>query len=279
MPFLCKSLRDGASDSPGRSGNNNVHEWFIISHEVNVFFANIGDIVFCSMNYRHLFFDLDHTLWDFDTNSRLTLSILYEELQLKERGVTDFDLFHKRYLVHNEVLWEKYRKGEIRVDDLRWKRFRLALMEFKIGDDNLAKKMAVAFLELLPIRTALFPGTRDALDYLKEKGYTLHLITNGFEKTQHSKLHHSGIAHYFEKVITSEGSNSLKPHKEIFDYALLKAGAEAPQSIMIGDDAEVDIRGAKNAGIDQVFVNHTGKSIDFTPTYTIHALEELKAIF
>ena len=231
------------------------------------------------MNYRHLFFDLDHTLWDFDTNSRITLSILYEQLQLKEKGVHDFDLFHQRYLVHNEVLWDKYRKGEIRVDDLRWKRFRLALMEFKIGDDALAKKMAVAFLDLLPVRTALFPGTRDALDYLKEKGYTLHLITNGFEKTQHSKLHHSGIAHYFEKVITSEGSNSLKPHKEIFDYALHKAGAEAPQSIMIGDDPEVDIRGAKNAGIDQVFVNHTGKSIDFSPTYTIHTLEELKEIF
>lgn len=231
------------------------------------------------MKYRHLFFDLDHTLWDFETNSRLTLGELYKTMQLKEKGIDDFDLFIKNYLQHNEKMWERYRKGFIKVDELRWKRFWLTLLDFRIGDENLAKEMAVHFLDLLPTRTALFPGTIELLDYLVNKKYELHLITNGFEKTQHSKLQYSGIAKYFIEVITSEGSNSLKPHKEIFDYALQKAKADSKHSIMIGDDPEVDIKGAMNAGIDQVYVNHIEKKIDFTPTYMVTSLQELKGIF
>lgn len=230
------------------------------------------------MKYRHLFFDLDHTLWDFETNSRLTLETLYASLSLEERGIDDFDRFHKCYLEHNEKMWDRYRKGFIKVDELRWKRFWLTLLDFKIGDEKLARQMAVEFLDLLPTRTALFPDTFTVLDYLKDKGYTMHLITNGFEKTQHSKLEYSGIASYFVEVITSEGSNSLKPHKEIFDYALLKAKTNATDSIMIGDDPEVDIKGAKNAGLDQIYVNHINKKIDFTPTYTVYNLKELMGI-
>lgn len=230
------------------------------------------------MKYRHLFFDLDHTLWDFETNSRITLEDLYQTLSLRDKGIDDFDRFHKNYLLHNEKLWDKYRKGFIKVDELRWKRFWLALLDFKIGDEKLARDMAVRFLDLLPTRTTLFPGTTELLTYLREKGYHLHLITNGFEKTQHSKLEYSGIAPYFREVITSEGSNALKPHKEIFDYALQKAGASASESLMLGDDAEVDIKGAMNAGLDQVFVNHIGKSIDFSPTYTVTSLREIHEI-
>ncbi len=230
------------------------------------------------MKYRHLFFDLDHTLWDFETNSRLTLETLYASLSLEERGIDDFDRFHKCYLEHNEKMWDRYRKGFIKVDELRWKRFWLTLLDFKIGDEKLARQMAVEFLDLLPTRTALFPDTFTVLDYLKDKGYTMHLITNGFEKTQHSKLEYSGIASYFVEVITSEGSNSLKPHKEIFDYALSKAKTNATDSIMIGDDPEVDIKGAKNAGLDQIYVNHINKKIDFTPTYTVYNLKELMGI-
>ncbi|MBL0134424.1 MAG: noncanonical pyrimidine nucleotidase, YjjG family [Chitinophagaceae bacterium] len=230
------------------------------------------------MKYRHLFFDLDHTLWDFETNSRLTLDTLYTSLSLEQRGIDDFDRFHKCYLEHNEKMWDRYRKGFIKVDELRWKRFWLTLLDFKIGDEKLARQMAVEFLDLLPTRTALFPDTLTVLDYLKDKGYTMHLITNGFEKTQHSKLEYSGIASYFVEVITSEGSNSLKPHKEIFDYALSKAKTIATDSIMIGDDPEVDIKGAKNAGLDQIYVNHINKKIDFTPTYTVYNLKELMGI-
>ena len=231
------------------------------------------------MKYKHLFFDLDHTLWDFETNSRHTLDELYDSMQLKSKGIDDFDAFHRRYLVHNDQMWDRYRKGFIKVDELRWKRFWLTLLDYKIGDEKLAREMAVHFLDLLPTRTALFPSTTDVLDYLVQKKYDLHLITNGFEKIQHSKLKYSGIDKYFIEVITSEGSNSLKPHKDIFDFAIRKAKADARHSIMIGDDPEVDIKGAMNAGIDQVFVNHTEKEIDFKPTFIVTSLSQLKEIF
>jgi putative hydrolase of the HAD superfamily len=231
------------------------------------------------MKYRHLFFDLDHTLWDFDANSRITLETLHQTLQLASLGIDDFDRFHQNYLIHNERLWDRYRKGTIKVDELRWKRFALALLDFKIGNDALAKQMAEAFLELLPTRTALFPHTKELLQYLKEKGYTMHLITNGFEATQQSKISNSGIADYFVEMITSEGSQSLKPHREIFEYAMHKTGAIPAQSIMIGDDPEVDIKGAMNFGMDQVFVNHVEKVIDFSPTYEVRSLKELENIF
>ena len=231
------------------------------------------------MKYKHLFFDLDHTLWDFETNSRHTLDELYDNMHLKSKGIDDFEAFHRRYLVHNDQMWERYRKGFIKVDELRWKRFWLTLLDYKIGDENLAREMAVHFLDLLPTRTALFPGTTEVLDYLVQKKYDLHLITNGFEKIQHRKLKFSGIDKYFIEVITSEGSNSLKPHKDIFDFAIQKAKADARHSIMIGDDPEVDIKGAMNAGIDQVFVNYTKKEIDFKPTFIVTSLSQLKEIF
>ncbi len=235
------------------------------------------------MKYKDLFFDLDHTLWDFEANSRQTLEELYHELELKNRGIHDFNLFHKNYLVHNDKLWDRYRKGFIKVDELRWKRMWLALLDFKIADEPLAREMGVRFLDLLPTRKLLFPHTIEVLDYLFNKNYRLHLITNGFEKTQHGKLKNSGLDKYFIEVITSEGSNSLKPHKEIFEFAFRKTGAVPEQSIMIGDTIDVDILGALNAGIDQVHVNHlTREPVPVNgklPTYTVYSLKELEGIF
>jgi putative hydrolase of the HAD superfamily len=231
------------------------------------------------MKYRHLFFDLDHTLWDFDANSRLTLEQLYNDLNLESRGVYSFDLFHKNYLVHNDKLWERYRNGFIKVDELRWKRMWLTLLDFKIGDEKIARDLGDRFLDLLPTRNLLFPYTTEILEYLTTKGYLLHLITNGFEKTQFSKLKNSNIDRYFAEVITSEGSNSLKPHKEIFEYAFERTKAKPEQSIMIGDNIEVDIQGAINAGIDQVYVNHLNLPPAIKPTYVVHSLKELEEIF
>lgn len=231
------------------------------------------------MRYTHIFFDLDHTLWDFDANARQTLQQMHVDLKLLERGVHDFDLFHKTYLAHNEKLWERYRKGTIKQDELRLKRMWLCLVDFKIPDEELAKEMSDLFLQLLPTCTILFPGATDVLQYLRDKGYELSLITNGFEKTQHSKLKSSGLNVYFKHVITSEGSNSLKPQKEIFDFAMDLAGAEASSSLMIGDSLEVDIAGAMTAGMDQVHVNFTGiTDKNIRPTYTITSLEQLKRI-
>ena len=193
--------------------------------------------------------------------------------------MNDFDLFHKNYLVHNEKLWEAYRNGVIRQDELRVKRMRLSLLDFKIADDELAKEMSIRFLELLPTRTILFPDTIEILQYLTTKKYELHLITNGFELTQHSKLKYSGLSVYFKEIITSEISNSLKPQREIFEYAFQKTAAKPEESIMIGDSIEVDIIGAMNAGIDQVYVNHLGIKPEVTPTYTVSSLKELETIF
>ncbi len=233
--------------------------------------------------YKHLFFDLDHTIWDFEANSRQTLQDLYHSHQLESKGVTDYDLFHKNYIVHNHKLWDRYRNGYIKVDELRWKRMWLTLLDFKIADEPLAREMGIDFLDLLPTRKILFPYTFEILDYLAAKKYQLHLITNGFEKTQHSKLKYSGLDKYFIEVITSEGSNSLKPHKEIFDYAFKKTGARPEESIMIGDTIEVDILGALNAGIDPVHVNHLTKEPilvnDKLPTFTVYSLKELENIF
>jgi len=231
------------------------------------------------MQYKHLFFDLDHTLWDFEANSRQTLQQLYHSLGLAGRGVTDFDLFHKQYIVHNDKLWDRYRNGFIKVDELRWKRMWLTLLDFKIGDEPLARRMGEEFLDALPTRNILFPYAIEILTYLRGKGYQLHLITNGFQKTQHSKLENSGLTGFFGEVITSEGSNSLKPQKEIFEYAFRVTGAEPAESIMLGDNIEVDIQGAINAGIDQVYVNHLGIEPVIKPTYTVSSLKELENIF
>lgn len=229
------------------------------------------------MKYKHLFFDLDHTLWDFDANARATLLQLHVDLKLPGHGIHDFDLFYRNYLVHNETLWAKYRAGQIRQDELRLKRMWLALLDFKIADEALAQQMNELFMQLLPTRTLLFPDTLDVLGYLQNKGYGLHLITNGFEETQHSKLKSSGLAPFFNVVVTSEGSNSLKPEKEIFDYALNKTGAAVEESLMIGDTLDVDIAGAQNIGMDTVHVNYNGAGQKgVMPTYTVHHLKELK---
>lgn len=236
-----------------------------------------------TLRYQDLFFDLDHTLWDFESNARATLLQLYQELDLHQLGIDDFTRFYLQYLEHNEKLWDRYRKGFIKQEELRIKRMRLALLDFGVVNEEVAALMNTRFLDLLPTRTILFPYTKELLDYLLQKGYKLHLITNGFEKTQHSKLQYSGLAHYFSNVITSEGSGSLKPKPEIFAYALQQAQATKENSIMIGDTLEVDIWGAKNAGIDQIHVNHlTQERVALSDgtyaTHTVFSLQEIVGI-
>ena len=230
------------------------------------------------MKYRHLFFDLDHTLWDFDANARSTLLHLHTELNLEQRGVDDFELFHRKYLAHNERLWARYRNGFIKQEELRTKRMWLTLLDFRIADEALTRRMSDLFLEMLPSRTLLFPQTKEVLEYLSGKGYHLHLITNGFEKVQHGKIRNAGINQFFRNVVTSESSNSLKPKKEIFLFALQKAGATASESLMIGDCLDADIGGAMAVGMDQVHANYKSLEQKVRPTYTITALEELKTI-
>jgi len=228
--------------------------------------------------YKHLFFDLEHTIWDFETNAKATLNDLYKQHHLIDKGIDDFDFFFEKYIDHNERLWDKYTKGLIKQDELRWKRMWLTLLDYKIADENLSRQLAIDFLHVLPTKTNLFPHTIEVLEYLTQKKYVLHLITNGFEIVQHSKIKNCKIEQYFTEVITSEASNSLKPHKEIFDFALQKSGALLQESIMIGDNQEADIIGAKNAGMDTIFVNHLKIQPTVKATFTIEHLEELEEI-
>jgi putative hydrolase of the HAD superfamily len=231
------------------------------------------------MKYKHIFFDLDHTLWDFETNAYLVLEQLYHAYNLEGRGVPSFREFHQTYMVHNEKLWDRFRKGFINRNDLRTKRFRMTLLDFKIGDDKLCDALGTQFLEELPAQTALFPHAKEVLEYLAAKNYPMHMITNGFEDTQMRKMKSSGIDHFFTHVITSESAGSLKPYREIFDYAVTKAAATCDSSIMIGDALDIDIIGAYNAGIDQVYFNpQVPANGTLKPTYVINSLHELKQI-
>lgn len=229
--------------------------------------------------YRHLFFDLDHTLWDFDSNARETLLEVHRHFKLEEKNVSPFDDFYKTYLNHNALLWDRYHKGFISSEDLKWKRMWRTLVDFKLGDELLAKDMSAKFLDILPTKKILFDYAIDILEYLADKNYSLHLITNGFEKTQWNKINNANLSKYFTHVITSEKSNCVKPAKEIFEYAIKVTGANLQESIMIGDNPDCDIQGAINAGMDNIFVNHTGIKISIEPTYTISTLRELENIF
>lgn len=229
--------------------------------------------------YKHLFFDLDHTLWDFDKNAKTSLTDIYAHFELNNKVDAAFEDFYQKYLHHNEILWARYERGTITAEELKWRRMWRTLMDFKIADETLSKNISTKFLEILPTKKEVFPYTFEILKYLKDKNYTLHLITNGFEKTQWSKLKNSGLDDFFTQVITSEASNSLKPKKEIFDYAIEKANAKLKESIMIGDNLDADIQGAINAGMDSVFVNHINAAALIKPTYTITHLNQLEDIF
>jgi len=229
-------------------------------------------------SYKHIFFDLDHTLWDFDANAKESLMDIFGEFRLAEKVTPEFDAFYEKYLYHNKILWERFQNGFITAEELKWRRMWRTMMEFKVGDENLAKSLSARFLDILPNKKGMFPYAHEILEYLKVKQYELHLITNGFEKTQWSKIRNSKIDHFFTHVITSEASNSMKPEKEIFDYAMKKSGALLHESIMVGDNLDADIKGAMNAGMDNIFVNHIDATTDMKPTYTVVHLKELEDI-
>ena len=190
----------------------------------------------------------------------------------------NYKQFNKVYKVVNQKYWERFRKGFISRTDLRWKRMQATFLEFKRFDDNLARQLGEAYLEKLPTKTHLFSYAREVLVYCQDKKYEMHLITNGFEETQKKKLNHSGIADFFDVMISSEKAMSPKPNLAIFEYALTQTKATAEKSLMIGDHYEVDIMGAKNAGMDQVYFNPKKRDNNAGATYEIGCLSELYEI-
>lgn len=223
---------------------------------------------------KHLFFDLDHTLWDFEKNSESALRILFDQLGL-ESNIRSFTTFHTEYKKINAELWYLYSKGEVSKDLLRVKRFNDTLKHFKVIDTSLAEKLADGYVQLSPYQKNLFPGTLDVLASLKSDGYELHIITNGFKEIQEIKLSNTGIRDYFDVVLCSEEVGKQKPHIDVFHSAMNRAGTVAKDSVMIGDNLHTDILGAERAGITGILFDPHFEHRDGTHEWQIRKLNEI----
>lgn len=224
-------------------------------------------------NITDVFFDLDHTLWDFEKNSALAFEKVFKMQDLK----VDMNEFLHFYVPINREYWERYRKDEISQKQLRYGRLKdtFDLIEYAVSDEMI-DLLSVEYIHYLPKYNHLFEGTIEILDYLKPK-YNLHIITNGFAEIQGNKLDNSYISHYFKTMTNSEMAGVKKPNQKIFEYALNLAEAKKENSIMIGDCIEADVQGALDAGLDAIFFNENNVQ---APIYIkqINHLLELKKI-
>lgn len=223
---------------------------------------------------KHLFFDLDRTLWDFERNSETALRKLYHELEL-DRMIKSFEGFHNTYKNHNAKLWNRYGNGKISKEQLRTQRFRDTLQQFQVFDHALVEQLSEGYITTSPHQTQVFPGTHDTLDRLKKDGYVLHIITNGFKEVQFTKLEKSGLLDYFDLILCSEEVGKNKPHLEVFKYAQAETGALPSESIMIGDDFQVDIMGATGAGWEGILFDPNNNYRTNTHEWQINELQEI----
>ncbi len=223
---------------------------------------------------KHIFFDLDHTLWDFDKNSEHAFKII---LQNKYPEI-DILKFIKIYVPINQAVWKLYQKDEITSDELRYMRLKQTFDALKIEiSDSKIDIIANEYIHLLPENNYLFEGAIDVLEYLKPN-YSLHIITNGFADVQNKKLENSGIRKYFDTITNSESAGAKKPNPIIYNHALLIANAKKESSIMIGDCIDADVNGALDFGIDAIYCNrHHAEVID--NVYQINHLLTLKNYF
>jgi putative hydrolase of the HAD superfamily len=206
-----------------------------------------------SRKYSHIFFDLDNTLWDFKTNSYHAMQAAFHHFSFDKNGI-EYENFFEVYSKHNQKLWEDYRQQKVTKTDLKQRRFQYTFNELKIIGAN-AEAMNTFYLDEIPKQTHLIDGAEELLRYLKNKGFTLHIITNGFKEVQYKKLETSGLEKYFTKVFISEDVKAPKPDRKIFEYAIKSANAPKNKSLMVGDDFGIDVKGALNFGIDAVFFN------------------------
>lgn len=227
--------------------------------------------------YKHVFFDLDRTLWDMDGNSYQTICELAEKHRLSERGISSVDEFICRYKVINDQLWEDYSKDLVDRETLRSERFKRAFKLFGIEDDAFSAEFGNDYVLHSPLKVKLMPHSKDVLEYLSAK-YQLHIITNGFEEVQHLKIASSDLKKYFTRIITSDQACCKKPDVKIFNYSMTLAEAIPANSIMIGDSLEADVIGARNSGMAQVFYNPERKEHREKVTHEIFCLKELKNI-
>lgn len=226
------------------------------------------------MKYKHIFFDLDHTIWDFDKNAEETLQELYHSYGLQALGLHSPDLFIETYTRYNHALWAEYHLGNITKEHLRANRFRKTFLELGVDHEVIPVTFEEEYVRISPTKTNLFPQAHEVLSYLSEK-YSLHIISNGFRESTEQKLTSSGLLKYFETVVISEIVGVNKPDSRIFEFALKGAGAERWESLMIGDSLEADIRGAMNFGIDAIYFNPSRKEKPDDVVQQIFHLEEL----
>lgn len=218
---------------------------------------------------KAVFFDLDHTLWDFEKNSALAFQVIFEELDIK----VSHQEFNKHYSPINAKYWKLYRDGEITQQELRYGRLKdtFLLLDFT-ADDILLERISQQYIRLLPENNNLFDGAVEVLDYLKPK-YSLHIITNGPDEVQERKLKNANIGHYFDTITNSELAGCKKPHAGIFEYALKAANADRKESIMIGDCIEADVQGAIDCGIEAIFFNEHNLEVPASIMQINHLLE------
>lgn len=227
-------------------------------------------------DYKCIFFDLDHTLWDYECNAREMLLELHATHELVAQGIS-FDDFHRHFRSINLELWDLYDRGLIDNEVIRTQRFKKVLGKFDLVDEELSATLSHEYLYGCPKKCNLIPHAKDVLDYLSQN-YRLTLVTNGFEEIQHVKLSSGNITHYFDHVITSQKAGHKKPAREIFDYALSVNNLACDEVIMIGDNLVTDIGGARNACIDTVFYNPAALEHTTEVSYEIKCLSELQQI-
>ena len=225
-------------------------------------------------NYAHIFFDLDHTLWDFDKNAEETLNELYHSYKLSDLGLNSATVFIETYTQNNHQLWADYHVGKITKEALRETRFKKTFLDLGLSPELIPLQFEDDYVNICPTKTNLFPHTHETLTYLQDK-YQLHLISNGFKESTEYKVKNTLLTPYFKNVIISEVVGINKPDKAIFQYAVDKANATASQSLMIGDSIEADIRGALNFGMDAIYFNPNFTALPSDVNWHINHLEEL----
>jgi len=216
-----------------------------------------------------IFFDLDHTLWDFEKNSALAFEKVLKKYQIK----IELDIFLKFYVPLNLKYWELYRHEKVTQPQLRYGRLKDTFdqLNYEISDE-LIDLLSTEYIHYLPEFNYLFDGTIEVLEYLNDK-YCLHIITNGFQEVQAGKMKNSGIDKYFKTITNSEMAGVKKPNPKIFEYALQKANAQKQNSIMIGDCLDADINGALNFGMDAIHFNENKKEIPNHVKQVNHLIE------
>lgn len=228
---------------------------------------------------KHLFFDLDHTLWDFDRNAEETLEELFCTYRFQENlGISSFRLFIDTYTRNNHRVWALYHSGKIDKAELRRARFADTFVELGLDASDFPPSFESDYLQLCPHKTNLFPHTHETLAYLKDK-YVLHLISNGFKDAAEIKVAKTDLKQYFDQIIISEVVGVHKPHPEIYTHALKVAGSKCEDSVMIGDSLEADIYGALAYGMDAIYFNPKSYTVPADVPHSIEHLSTLKQLF